>query len=213
MPTAARVPDVGRLASDVRRAVLRRRRPLAALFAAVAVVAALSAAGERPPPSVGVAVAAHDLPAGAVLTADDLVVVDFAPGSAPDRLAEDAEGRVLAAPVTRGEPVTEVRLVGQAMTEGRPDLQALPVRLPDAGAVALLRVGDVVDLVSADPQAGTAATVATSATVLAIPAADDVTGPTGLPGRLVVLGVRPGDVPDVADAVSRSVVTYAWSGR
>ena len=75
----------------------------------------------------------------------------------------------------------------------------------------LLQVGDVVDLVAADPQAGTAETVATDVVVLTIPAADEASGPTGLPGRLVVAGVADADVPAVADAVSRLLVTYVWS--
>lgn len=205
--------DAARVASDVRRVVLRRRRPLAALLTGVAVLTGLSAVTGDRPATVAVVVAARDLPAGTVLADDDVVTTRFAPSSVPDGVVAELGGRVLAAPVNRGEPVTEVRLVGDAMTAGRPDLQALPVRLPDAGAVALLRVGDLVDLVAADPQSGEADVVAAGTTVLALPAADDATGPTGLPGRLVVLGVAPGDVPDIADAVSRSVVTFAWSER
>ncbi|HEY0951335.1 MAG TPA: hypothetical protein VGD85_14130, partial [Nocardioides sp.] len=51
----------------VRRAVLARRRPLAALLTAGAVAAGLHAAAEPPPATVEVAVAARDLPAGTVL--------------------------------------------------------------------------------------------------------------------------------------------------
>ncbi len=202
-----------RAARAVRRAVLRRRRLLAAVLTAVAVAAGLAAATAPPPATVPVLVAARDLPAGEVLGADDLATVDFAPDSVPAGVAAEAAGRVLAAPVSRGEALTDVRLVGPAMTAGRSDLRALPVRLPDAGAVALLQVGDVIDLVGADPQAGTAETVATDVVVLTIPAADEASGPTGLPGRLVVAGVDDDDVPDVADAVSRLLVTFVWSNR
>lgn len=201
------------LLGDVRRHVLRRRRLLAAVLAAVAVGSGLAATSEPSPPTVAVVVASRDLPAGELLGPDDLTTVAFAPGTAPGGLAPDVDGRVLAAPLTRGQPVTEVALVGPAMTGDRPDLRATPVRLPDAGAVALLRVGDEVDLVATDPQAGETTTVVRSAVVLGLPAADEATGPTGLPGRLVVLGVTDDEVGRVADAVSRSVVTFAWSAR
>ncbi len=209
-------PDLSRpaaLLGDVRRHVLRRRRLLAAALTAVAVGSALAATSDTPPSTVPVVVASRDLPAGEPLGADDLTTAEFAPGTAPDGLALDTGGRVLATPLTRGQPVTEVALVGPAMTGDRPDLRATPVRLPDAGAVALLRVGDEVDLVATDPQAGETETVARSAVVLAVPAPDDATGPTGLPGRLVVLGVTDAELGRLADAVSRAVVTFAWSPR
>ncbi|WP_134767053.1 SAF domain-containing protein [Nocardioides sp. 1609] len=200
-----------RALGGARRALLRRRRPLAALLAAVAVAAGLAATRAEPPPAVTVTVAARDLPAGEVVHERDLTTVELPADAVPAGLAAAATGRVLAAPVSRGEPLTEVRLVGAGMTAGRPDLVAVPVRLPDAGAVALLRVGDVVDLVAADPQAGTASTVAPDATVLALPAADDVTGATGMPGRLVVVGVAASEVTDLADATARAMLTYAWA--
>lgn len=177
---------------------------------AVGVMAGLSATRSHPDPTVGVSVAARDLPAGEVVGPDDLVVAELPPGAVPAGLAESPEGRTLAAPLRRGEPVTDVRLVGASMTAGRPELTALPVRLPDAGMAALLQVGDRIDLVAADPQAGVAEVVASAATVLALPAADDVTGPSGLPGRLVVIGVSRAEVTDVADATARAMVTFSW---
>ena len=49
----------------VRRAVLSRRRLLAALLAGVAVATGVQAATAPAPPAVGVLTAARDLPAGA----------------------------------------------------------------------------------------------------------------------------------------------------
>jgi Flp pilus assembly protein CpaB len=194
----------------VRRAVLARRRLLAAVLTAVAVAAGIHAAAAPPPAEVPVRVAARDLPAGAVLGADDLRTVGFAPGSVPDGLAVDAAGRTLAAPLRAGEPVTDLRLVGPALTDGYPGLAAVPVRLPDAGMVELLRVGDRVDLVSADPQGGGAEVVASGVPVLAIPAAADTSG-SGLTGRLVVIGADPTDVARIADAAVRTFVTVAFA--
>lgn len=86
----------------------------------------------------------------------------------------------------------------------------MPVRLPDAGMAGLLRVGDVVDLVSADPQGGGASVVATGVPVLAVPASAPETAPSGLPGRLVVIGASAGDVPRIADASVRTFLTVAF---
>ena len=195
----------------VRRAVLVRRRLLAALLTAVAVAAGLQAAAAPPPPRVWVLTAARDLPAGAVVSEADLAERAFAPDTAPAGLADDAVGRTLASPLRRGEPVTDVRLVGPELTSGRPDLTPVPVRFPDAAMVDLLEVGDVIDLVATDPQGGGASVVAAGVPVLAIPRsrADGADG--GQPGALVVIGVSATDLTVIADAGVRLFLTFAYS--
>ena len=202
---------LGRLTRPVRRAVLRRRRPLAALLAAVAVAAGLHATAAPAAPSSGVLVAARDLPSGVVLTAGDLVRASYAAGTAPTGLAAAPVGRTLAAPLRRGEPVTDVRLVGPGLARGHPGLSAVPVRLPDAAMVALLRVGDRIDLVAADPQGSGAHVVAGDVPVLALPAgrADADAASGALPGRLVVVGVPEDEVAPLADAAARYFLSIA----
>lgn len=203
------------LLRPVRRAVLARRRLLAALLTAAAVAAGLQAAAAPPPAEVAVLVAARDLPSGTVLGADDLRTTGFAPGSVPEGVVDTvdtAAGRTLAAPLRAGEPVTDVRLVGPALTEGYPGLTAVPVRLPDPGVAGLLAVGDLVDLVATDPEGGAASVVADDAPVLALPTDDGAAGATGLGGRLVVLGVPPSGVPLVADASARTFLSIALAG-
>lgn len=200
---------VSRLTRSVRRAVLRRRRLLAAVLTAVAVASGVHAATAPPPARVRVPVAARDLPAGTVLEAEDLTEAGFAPGSVPAGVTRSAPGRTLAAPLRRGEPVTDVRLVGPALADGYPDLVAVPVRLPDAGMAALLRVGDRIDLVGADPQGSGASVVAAGVPVLAVPAPEPAG--SGPEGRLVVIGAPPEDVPEVADAAVRYFLTFAFS--
>jgi Flp pilus assembly protein CpaB len=196
----------------VRRAVLARRRLLAALLTAVAVTTGLHAATATPPPEVRVVVAAHDLPSGTVLGDEDLRTVEFRPGSVPAGVAAAPAGRTLAAPLRAGEPVTDVRLIGPPLTEGYPGLAAVPVRLPDAAMADLLAVGDRVDLVSADPQGTGATVVASGVPVLALPAGDGEAGAAGLTGRLVVVGAAPGDVARIADASVRTFLTVAFPG-
>jgi pilus assembly protein CpaB len=169
---------------------------------------AIDALAPAPPPSAPVVVAVGDLTPGTRLTSDDLRVVawptDLAPPGAVTTIAA-AVGRTLAAAVGQGEAITGLRFVGPTLAaalahDGR---VAVPVRLADADAAALLRPGDRVDLVSAtagsaDPVDGTsggpeAAVVAAGATVISVPAADDgsalIGGRGDAGGSLVVVSV------------------------
>lgn len=197
------------LLRGVRRAVLRRRRVLAAVLVAVAVASGVRAAAGPPPPADEVLVAARDLPAGAVLAAGDLTTARFAAGTAPAGTVEDAVGRTLAGPVRRGEPVTDVRLVGPALAGADPTRTALPLRLADAAMADLLRVGDVIDLVATDPQSGTATVVAHAVPVLALPAPAQDTADQ--PGALVVVGAAPDEVDALTSAAVRLFVTFTWA--
>lgn len=204
---------VRRGALATRRAVLRRRRLLASALTAVAVAAGLHAVAAPPEPTTGVVVAARDLPAGAVLAPGDVTAVDLPPDAVPPDVVDDPLGRVLAGPVRAGELLTDVRLVGPDLVAGRADLVAAPVRLPDAAMADLLQVGDLIDLVAADPQRGTSEVVAAAVPVLALPRSAQATGATGLPGSLVVVGLGEGDVGPIAAASVRSFVTFTWSSR
>ncbi|QBX56014.1 pilus assembly protein CpaB [Nocardioides seonyuensis] len=195
----------------LRRRVLRRRRLIAAGLAGAAVLAAMRVASPPTPASVEVPVATRDLPAGVRLADGDVSMRALPAGAAPDRLASDAVGRVLASPVTRGEPLTSVRLVGRSLAEAHPDDAVLPVRLPDAGMAALLRPGDVVDLLATDPGTGAAQVVTTGATVLAVPEGLPE-GPAGGHGggALVVMAVAAHDSLDVTSAALSQFLTVGY---
>jgi Flp pilus assembly protein CpaB len=90
----------------------------------------------------------------------------------------------------RGEPVTDVRLLGPGLADALgPGLVETPVRLADPAMAALLHAGDRVDVLAApaDPGNGGATTVAAAdVRVLAVPVpGDDAAGLTQ--GALVVL--------------------------
>lgn len=189
-----------RLRRLYRRRVLAHRRLIAFVCAAAAVLVGLQATRPPAPPSDVVLVAARDLPSGTVLRTTDLTEVKYAAGTAPTSLEPEPLGRTLAAPLRRGEPVTDLRLVSPSLAEGYPGLVAFPVRIPDAGAVALLRVGDRVEVLGTDPESGEADVVLTRSPVLALPRGDDATATEGLAGRLVVLGVPEGLVTEVGVA-------------
>jgi Flp pilus assembly protein CpaB len=198
-------------ARRVRRAVLRRRRLLAALCALLAVWAGLRATAAPAAPRLPVTVAAHDLAAGSVLAPSDVTTVGFAPGTVPSGHIRDPVGRRLAGPLRRGQPITDAALMGATLVLDRPDLVALPVRLPDTAMAELLSVGDEVDLISADPQGGPAATIARDARVLALPPPPSEAAADGLPGRVVVLGIPEADVTTVSSATVTRFLTVAWS--
>jgi Flp pilus assembly protein CpaB len=192
--------------------VLSRRRPLAALCAAVAVLIGIHAA--RPPAAatVAVTVATRDLASGTVLTVADLAITRLPVDAVPQGLDREPVGRTLAAPIRQGEPVTDVRLVGPALASAYPGRVALPVRLADPDAVGLLRVGDHVDLVAADPRAGTASYVAVDVPVLALPRPpDDAASSGGLSGRLVVVAALSGEVDRIAGAAATDLLSLVIS--
>jgi Flp pilus assembly protein CpaB len=195
-----------------RRTVLARRRPVAALCVAIAAVAGVHAA--RPPagPTVAVTVAARDLAPGTVLAPRDLVVRHYPADVAPAGSDVRAVGRTLAAPVRRGEPVTDVRIVTPSLVSAYPDRVALPVRIADADAVSLVRVGDQVDLVAADPRRGTASYVAVDVPVLALPApSQDDAATSALTGRLVLIAAAPADVDRIAGAAATDLLSIVIS--
>lgn len=204
---------------ELRRAVGWHRRLLAAGLAAASVALAISALSPAPPVAVEVVTVGRDLPPGVVLTRTDLATARLPPAVVPAgalRAGAPLAGRVLATAVRRGEPLTDVRLVGRPLLAVLADggLVAAPVRIADAASVTLLRPGDLVDVLSSGapgglaadglvqaPAAASAVVVAAATTVLTMPTG----GPEGLGGEgaLVLLAVR----PDVATALARAAVT------
>lgn len=174
------------------------------MAAALAVLVGLQAAAPAPPARRLVVTAAHDLPAGVSVTQDDLELTPLPPDSVPSGAAtvrEQLTGRTTAGPVRAGEPITDVRLVSGSLLDGYPGRVAAPVRIGDPGAVALLRIGDLVDVIAADPQGRReAAVVAGAAPVVALPRAADSTLASG---GLVVLAVT----EDTAQALAAASVS------
>jgi Flp pilus assembly protein CpaB len=178
-----------------RQAVLGRRRLLAAAFAAVAVAAALRAVTASPPATTVVLTAARDLPSGSLLRASDLRKTAFIPQSVPAGTlrADQLVGRTTAAPLRSGEPLTDARMVRGSLLDGYPDTVAAPVRIGDADAVRLLRVGDRIDLLAASPERSEAEVVASDVPVVALPKGDgqsNVSGSEGTTGALIIVAVR-----------------------
>jgi Flp pilus assembly protein CpaB len=160
-----------------------------------------------------VVVAAHDLPGGAPLTAGDLVRTALPVEAVPGGAASDPGpllGRTLASPVRQGEPVTDVRVVGEGLLSGYPLRVAAPVRIGDSGAARLLRVGDRVDVVATDPGSGRARVLTRLAPVVALPRERSAGGPmeSGLAGgALMVVAVPPETAVKLAGAAASDLLS------
>ena len=204
------LPPTRRRLRAVRHQLRRRRRLIAAALAAAATLGALHTLAPPPADTVDVLVAVRDLPSGTRLADDDLVARAYPASLAPRGATRSALGRVLAAPIGRGEVLTDVRVVGPALALAQPGDTILPVRLPDPGMASLLRPGDEIDLVATDPGTGLSTVVARDVTVLATPtgAPDGPAGGSG--GALVVVGASAEDAIDIASAALAQFLTVSW---
>lgn len=151
--------------------------------------------GQAPaPPSTSVVVAARDLPGGVALTRSDLRLARVPHALVPAgavRAPSAAIGRATSGPVRAGEPLTDVRLLGPALLRAVAGAGAVaaPVRIADPGAVALLRPGDRVDVVSAGSTGGEPPRlVASDVPVVGVPPADS---DGAAEGALIVLAASP----------------------
>ena len=151
--------------------------------------------------SVVVLTAARDLPGG-VLKPADLTPAALRPGTAPDgalRPGAPFAGKILAGPARRGEPLTDVRLLGPGLLAAHgPGTVATPIRIADPETARLLSPGDIVNVLAAATSTwdGTApaTTVAENVTVLATPSEKSE------PGALVVLATTSAQATELASA-------------
>jgi hypothetical protein len=132
-----------------------------------------------------VVVAVRDLRPGAALTPDDVRLEKRLATTIPDGSQADlgtVVGSTLAGPTRRGEVLTDVRLLGSRLAESTagPGARIVPLHLADSALIDLVRVGDVVDVLTApaaDAPTGTQAVtkvVATDAVVVLVSAKQKV---------------------------------------
>ncbi|MFF5213348.1 Flp pilus assembly protein CpaB [Streptosporangium sp. NPDC000396] len=182
-----------------RRLLGRRHRLIATAVAALAMACAVI--GLRPnAASVTVLAAARDLPSG-TLDAADLKTVALRPDTVPDGALKPGtpiNGRILAGPIRRGEPLTDVRLLGPSLLAAHgAGTVATPVRVADPETARLLSPGDLVDVLAAPSTwdgSAPARIVAEDVTVLASP--DDKSDQ----GALVVLATTSDQAIQLASA-------------
>lgn len=210
---------------ELLRVVRRRRGLLAAGLAAAAVATALPQLAPPSAPGVVVLAAARDLAAGTALQDSDVVRVALPAAALPDGALPDGApvaGRRVAGAVRRGEPLTDVRLLGAGLLDGlggrlRGDagltgstgLVASPVRLADPAGAALVAAGDRVDVLAAPAEgAVTAPLAAVDALVLAVPQQDP-----SVEGGLLVLATSPSTAARLAAAAVTSRLSVVLRPR
>jgi Flp pilus assembly protein CpaB len=196
---------------DLRRALSRHRVLLSAGLAAGSVATAVSALAPAAAPTTPVVVAARDLTAGAPLGSADVRTVELPAGVAPaGALVDpaDAVGRLVPGPVRSGEPLTDVRLLGAGLLPPGSEV-ATPVRVAERATAALVRAGDVVDVLSAAPDGAAATTVVTAVRVLSVPFADDDPGE----GALLVLAATRSAAARLAAAAVTGRLSVVVHGR
>jgi Flp pilus assembly protein CpaB len=192
---------------------------LAAALLLAAVVVALrpdapSTALGPQPAGVTVVVTSRDLPAGAILAKADLRIVSLPAGAVPAGAAHEVLallGRTIAGPVRRGETVTDARLVGPGLTAGLgpQESSAVPVRVAEAAAAALVRPGDRIDVLGTPVDtagvasgATDAVEVATGVRVLAVLRGDEVAD-----GVVLLVAAAPAAARRLAGAAARHRLT------
>ena len=156
-----------------------------------------------------VVVARHDIEPGRTVTADDLTtrqlpVLALAPGAS----GPEVIGRVVTARIVEGEVVDRARLAPAGISGIAalipPGWRGVPVPRPSDGSGLTVHVGDVVDVLTADPggldRAESASVVAAGATVI------------GVEDTSVTLAVRPADAPGIATALGRGIPVLALVG-
>lgn len=159
------------LSNDVaRRSVLTHRRVLAVVFAGLVVLFGLGAMKPSTPGSPAV-VARHDLVSGAVLTAGDLRTTTMPAGSKATHSwtsAGERLGRRIAAPVRKGEVLTDYRLVEPGLLDGYDKGRVLAtIQIAEPTQLAALRVGDHANVVGSDPEGEAESTVIARRAVIA----------------------------------------------
>ncbi|HST66522.1 MAG TPA: Flp pilus assembly protein CpaB [Mycobacteriales bacterium] len=197
------------------------RRVLVGLLLLVAAVLAVrphpaAVPAAAAPPETDVVVAVRDLAAGTVLAAADLRTVAMPAGLVPAGVVGRPSvlvGRIAAGAIRRGETVTDARVVGPGLTAGLGpgESAAVPVRLADADAAALVRPGDRVDVLGTpvapdgtQPAAGDAVDVATGVRVLAV-----LGGRDAADGVVLVIGTTQQTARRLAGAAARHRLTVS----
>lgn len=179
------------------------RRAAAAALVGLAVVLALVPARGTATTDL-VVVAARDLTPGTVLAAGDLTLHELPEQGVPDGASRDPVtvlNRTVAAPVRRGEPLTDVRLAGPELARAiamDPGTVSVPLRLADSGVAALLHPGATVDVVTTGERQDETVVLARGARILAV--LDAGARATERDGSLVLAALDPVAATRVAAA-------------
>lgn len=143
------------------------------MAAATATVVAVSPPN---PPTARVVVATHQLRGGAEVSTHDVAIHHVPADTLPHQAISDTQkviGETLVSPIAEGAILTKLNVLGKSPVAHAGNVIA-PVRITDSAVVKLLRIGDRVDVLAADPRSDKRAkTIAKHARVVTIPTAGD----------------------------------------
>ncbi|MDQ0663582.1 pilus assembly protein CpaB [Arthrobacter ulcerisalmonis] len=129
----------------------RNRRLAAALLLSAAAAITVQQITPAPLSTVTALAAARDLPAGTAVTEADLARVQVPPGMVADGFLREgaaAAGKQLAAPLRKGQLLTDAQLLGPGLLAGTPPgSAAVPLRMADASSIQLVSPGQLVNVV------------------------------------------------------------------
>ena len=182
------------------------------LAAFAAVLTGVSAAAPEGPAMISVVKARSRLPAGTVLSTSDLVRDRVAASDVPEGVLTDPltlVGKTLVAAVAENQMMTPLA-AADARTSVPQGHVIAPLRLADTALVALLRPGDLIDVIAADAQAGQAAVVAAGARVVTVPQGPDEGLGPGPDGALVLIDVDAHTASVVAHATASATLSIIW---
>lgn len=194
------------------RAASWHRRKLAVLAAVATVLTGISAAAPEGPAMITVVKARSQLPGGTVVSAADLVLDRVAAADVPEGALTDPDGligKTLAAPVAENQMLTPLTALA-ARTSVSPGHVIAPLRLADAALGALLKPGDVVDVIAANNDAQQAVVVAAGARVVTIPDPPDERAGPSPDGALVLIEVDAQTASAVAQAAASATLSVIW---
>ena len=154
--------------------IVRYRRSIAASFAGIGTLIALSLVIPGPGSQTKVLVATSPLSAGTTLTASDFVqktLPDDFGWSTLQTQSSDLVGRVLAHSIAANQPISSSDLIGQGILTGLPEnYVAVSIPVSSSTSASLLNVGNVIDVYgSSNDGFNTGVLIASRARILAIP--------------------------------------------
>lgn len=208
--TGSRGPSV---TAGLGRLISWHRRKLAVLCAMAATAAGIVASPPAPPAD-DVVVSTHRLTGGAKVAPGDVAVRQVPVRALPHGAVSDpaaVTGRTLVAPVAEGAMLTKLDVLTTSTMAG-PGKVIAPVRIADSAVIKLLRIGDRVDVLAADPESGKPATmIAKRARVVTIPDSDESGSGFGVASRgsdrqarLLLVEVSASEATALADAATGS---------
>src|SRR5690606_30581496 len=155
--------------------------------------------------------AVEPLPAGSRAAPGQVRAVPLPADAVPEQALTDPaqmSGRIIAATVPVGQVLTEPDLVaGRSL---RPGAVLAPVRLSDPGLAAVLRPGEVIDIVATDGRSGAAEIVAEAVRLVTLPELGEAAGRADAGGVLLLIETDAGTATELARAAATSTLSVIW---